>query len=196
MSPSPAGLRQRTDEWRRLRLGRITGTRFAAAVAGRHTRTHRDLIDELVEERRTGRWRQLPMNEWMRWGVAHEPAARDWYRARTGAAVAEPAFVVHPELDFVGVSPDGCVGEEGLLEIKCPQQRGHAETKGRRAPPPRYRWQVQGQLWVCGRRWLDYVSFLPPDDGVVLRVLPDPADFARLRERCLEVEAEVRRRLA
>lgn len=186
-------MRQRSLAWHQARCGRITGTRFAKAMASKGTQGYRGLIEDLVAERLYGRWEEVATTAAMQWGVAHEDAARRWYTRTAGHAVRQVAFVVHPTFDFVGVSPDGLVGDDGLLEIKCPQQENFARVMRAREMPSRYRWQVQGQLWVCQRSWLDFVAYYPPRQGIVIPVVACQADFDRLADRCTEVDAEVAR---
>ena len=186
---------QRSPEWYQARLGRITGTRFAAAMAGPGSRAYASLIDELVSERLTGHRRSIPTTPAMQWGIDHEPAARAWYSRQSGNHVELVGFVHHRKFAFVGVSPDGLVGSSGVLEIKCPQVKAYRETVTRGCVPTRYVWQVQGQLWVCEREYADFVCFHPGMGGLVIRVPRDEAGIARLQARCQQVEREVERRI-
>lgn len=166
-------------------------------MAARNSDAYLGLVAELASERRAGRSQDGGyVNAAMRWGIDHESAARQWYERRHGCRVSEVGFVVHRVHDFVGVSPDGLVGDDGLIEIKCPQMKNFRRVMESRAMPPRYRWQVQGQLWVCRRAWLDFVCFHPPGHGIALRIEDDEDDFDRLEARCIEVHRDVERRLA
>ena len=127
----------------------------------------------------------------MQRGIDLEPDARNWYAFMTDQAVHEEAFIRHPAHSFVGISPDGLVGADGLIEIKCPGHRAHMEVLESRKVPSQYRWQVTGQLWVTGRSWLDFVSFHPDHEGFILRVEPDPAAFEKLEAACLKANAEI-----
>ena len=187
---------QRSPEWYQARLGWITGTRFAAAMAATDSRTYVSLVDELVSERVTGHRRERPITPAMQWGIDHEPLARAWYSRQSGSHVEQAGFVRHRSLGFVGVSPDGLVGTRGVLEIKCPQMKAYRETVARGCIPTRYVWQVQGQLWVCEREFADFVCFHPGMGGLVIRVQRDEARIARLHARCQQVEREVQRRIA
>lgn len=187
-------MKQRSEAWYRARAGRITGSRFSRAMASRHSDAYRGLIDELAQERRTGRSLDGGyINAAMQWGMDHEDTARKWYGRSRECHVAQVGFIVHPEHDFVGVSPDGLVAHDGLIEIKCPQAKGFRQVMELRQVPSRYRWQVQGQLWVCRRQWLDFVCFYPPGQGVVIRVLQNEEDFDQLDTRCREINREVER---
>lgn len=189
-------MQQRSPAWYRERAGRITGSRFARAMASTHSDSYRNLIEQLVEERRTGQCHDRGyVNAAMQWGMDHEDHARRWYSRSHGREVRQIGFVVHPRYDYVGVSPDGLVAHDGLVEIKCPQMKAFRQVMASRALPSRYRWQVQGQLWVCQRQWLDFVCFYPPGKGVVIRVDADEEAFDQLEARCREVDREVTRRI-
>lgn len=193
----PGGdMQQRSEAWYRERAGRITGSRFARAMAARSSDAFQGLIADLAEERRTGQSRDRGyVSAAMQWGIDHEGRARMWYCSQYGHPVREVGFVVHPVHDFVGVSPDGLVGDRGLIEIKCPQLANFNRVVRSQRMPARYRWQVQGQLWVCEREWLDFVCFYPPRQGVVIRVEADENDFDKIESRCTEVDLEVKRRV-
>lgn len=189
-------MKQRSEAWFQARAGRITGSRFSRAMAGKRSNNYRNLIDELAEERRRGRSLDGGyVNAAMQWGIDHEDAARRWYGRSRGCRVETIGFVVHPQHDYVGVSPDGLVAHDGLVEIKCPQAKGFNRVLESQEMPARYRWQVQGQLWVCQRDWADFVCFYPPGKGIVMRVFGNRSDFDALEERCREVNLEVERRL-
>jgi putative phage-type endonuclease len=191
-----SAVEQRSAEWYKARCGRITGSRFARAMAVRSSVAYRGLLDELVQERVSGRCMDGGrINAAMQWGIDHEDHARRWYEREHGRRVQQVGFVVHSRYDFVGVSPDGLVANDGLIEIKCPQLKNFSRVMEARHVPPQYRWQVQGQLWVCGRVWLDFVCFYPPGRGVALRVISDEDDGDRLEERCQEIHSEVQKRV-
>lgn len=190
-------MEQRTDQWYAARAGKITGSRFAHAMAARNTTAFRKLIYLLVQERRTGRCLDSRrLNAAMQWGIDHEDAARAWYSKAHGRSIDLVGFIAHPDYDYVGVSPDGLVGLDGVVKIKCPQRHNFQKGRSTRRMPSQYRWQVQGQLWVCRRDWADFVCFHPPDSGVVIRVQRDAADAERLEERCREINQLVEARTA
>jgi len=190
-------MKQGSEDWYRIRAGRITGSRFARAMAKADSNAYAGLVAELVEERRTGRSVDGGyVNDAMQWGMDHEAAARRWYAKHSGQRVAQTGFVIHPTLDFVGVSPDGLVGTDGLIEIKCPQLATFERVIAAGAMPSRYRWQVQGQMWVCQRQWLDFVCFHPPGQGITHRITRDDNALDRLEARCIEIDRLVAARLA
>lgn len=158
-------MEQGSAEWLQLRAGKFTGSRFAALMArtksGPST-SRANLIVALALERLTGECEATFQNDAMRRGSAMEPIARGAYEAHTGDLVEQVAFVIHPELPHVGVSPDGCVGNDGLIEVKCPEaQHKHLSYLRHGEHANEYHWQIQGQLWVTGRQWCDAVSFDP-----------------------------------
>ena len=95
----------------------------------------------------------------MQWGIETEPEARKQYESETLNIVEECGFI--PLTDDVGCSPDGLIGEDGLLEIKCPNSATHIETLITGKVDRKYFLQIQFQLWVTGRKWCDFVSYDP-----------------------------------
>lgn len=190
-------MKQGSQDWLRVRGGKITGSRFARAMAKKSSNAYSNLVDQLVEERRVGKSLDSDfLNDAMRWGMKHEPVARSWYARRVQRTVQEIAFVPHTEIEHVGVSPDGLVGQDGLIEIKCPQRPGFDQVLATGNMPPRYRWQVQGGLWVCERGWADFICFYPPGEGVIQRIDADQNAFDQLEDRCKEILRIVERRLS
>jgi putative phage-type endonuclease len=184
-------MEQRSPEWYAARLGKWTASSFAALMAGTATDAFCNLVKDKAWERLTGRPADSFTTPAMQHGIDCEAEARDWYVFETGRDVIEEGFVVHPQFPTVGCSPDGYAEGGGLIEIKCPQPRSHLETLATKKLPARYRWQVQGQMWVCGREWCDFVSYHPATGGVVIRAEANPKDFAALAERVELAEAEV-----
>ena len=120
-----------------------------------------DLIWKIATERLTGAPQESYRNQAMDWGVEHEPMAKDAYEFITENVVVEEGFIIHPEYSFVGVSPDGLIGEDGGLEIKCPFNSQRHLERFIIGMPDEYKAQVQGCMWVTGRDWWDFVSFDP-----------------------------------
>lgn len=182
-------MEQRTPDWFATRAGRFTGSRFADLMG---SATVRDgLIRDLAWERFRGQCVETYQNDAMRRGTELEPMARDWYAFTRDVEVREIAFIVHPVHDFIGVSPDGLIDPNGMVEIKCPGHRAHMDTLASRKVPGKYKWQVQGQLMVAQRAWLDFVSYHPEQGGVIVRVLPDAKAQKELETACLKANAEV-----
>lgn len=117
-----------------------------------------------------------------------ELEARNWYQLETGEIVEQISFIDHPNIDDAGASPDGLVGNEGLIEIKCPNTATHIETLRSKKPSDRYYKQMQWQMACTGRKWCDFVSFdnRLPDNLAYFCVRID-----RNEEAIAEIEAEV-----
>ncbi len=187
---------QGSPEWLLLRVGKITGSRFKAAMdrnkrTGQPNKPRRDLVLTLREELRTGFPAPFEENEYMAHGTRSEPFALAAYCFATGADVQQAAFVQHQELPFVGYSPDGLIGDDGLLEIKSPAlEPRHTRTVVSQKCPDDYMAQVQGGMWVCGRQWADFVSYFPSISVEIVRVARDETFIQRLADECASVWAE------
>ena len=181
---------QRSPEWYAIRLGKWTASSFAALMADPKTETFSGIVKDKAWERLTGEPTDFYCNAAMQHGIDYEDEARGWYEFETGRMVEQVGFLVHPALPTVGCSPDG-LADGGMLEIKCPQPRGHLETMTGRKVPAKYRWQVQGQMWIAGLPWCDFVSYHPATGGIVIRVEASEKDAAALAERVELAEAEV-----
>lgn len=183
---------QHSPEWFSAKAGRITGTRFADAMAKPETAAYQNLVIDLAWERVFGpddpadRYVSRAMQD----GLEREAEAFDWYAFVTDYSCHQPMFVVHGVHNFIGVSPDLMVNQDGLAQIKCPERRAHLEVIQRSRVPAKYRWQVQGEIWVCDREWSDFVSYHPVLRGAVIRVERDEKMIAELEARCLQVDAE------
>ena len=155
---------QGTDEWFIDRLGRVTASNFAVIMSkGRGNTESVGRINyraQLVSERLSGAKAETWKSAEMTWGNETEPLARLQYTLATGNDVIENGFFAHNDI-MAGASPDGLVGEIGTLEIKCPNTATHIETLKKQATPTQYYWQMQGQLWMTGRDWCDFVSYDP-----------------------------------
>lgn len=187
--------------WLAMRAGKFTGSRFADLMArtksGPST-SRQNLLATLAVERITGSCVEMFTNAAMARGTELEPFARSAYESLRGVLVEEVGFCESTELDCVGVSPDGLIGADGLIEIKCPAAMAkHLEAlrTGGASVYAEYRWQVQGQLWVTDRAWCDVVSFDPRwPDGLQLaihRVFRDEVDIDELRVACAAGHLEV-----
>jgi len=150
---------QGSDEWLALRLGKITASKFNAVLAKGQGKTRRAHMVQLAAEILTGEQQEGYSNGAMEWGTEQEPFAREYYESLNDCVVGQVGFVELSE--WVGVSPDGLVGEDGLIEIKCPNSTTHITTILSDKFPSTYKPQIQGQLWVTGGKWCDFVSYDP-----------------------------------
>ncbi len=157
------GIEQGSDEWRDLRLGAITASKFSAVLSKGQGKTRKSYMNELAAEILTGAPAESYSNQYMEWGTETEPQARAMYRLRTGFDLDSVSFI--RGIDGVGVSPDDLVNDDGLLEIKCPKTTTQIETFMSGKMPATHNPQVQGQMWVSERKWCDFVSFDPRING-------------------------------
>jgi putative phage-type endonuclease len=155
---------QGTDEWFAARLGKVTASRVADVIAKTKTgySTSRDnYMAQLVCERLTGQKGESFSNAAMQWGTDTEPKARESYMAARFEIVTEVGFINHPTIQAAGASPDGFVGDLGLIEIKCPNSATAIETLLTQTVPGKYNTQMQWQMVCTGRHWCDFVSYDP-----------------------------------
>lgn len=155
---------QRSEAWLAERCGCATASRFSDVLARIKTgeaATRRKYRMQLVTERLTGNPVQGYVNSAMQWGTETEPEARAAYEAERGVLVQETGFVKHPSMAWCGGSPDGTLEDDGLIEIKCPESTTHLEWMTNGVVPPEHVPQIQGQMWVTGRQYVDFVSYDP-----------------------------------
>lgn len=157
-------IEQGSEEWKRLRLGRVTASRIADLMAKTKTgpsASRANYMAQLIAERLTDTVAESFTNAAMQHGTETEPEARAAYEYYQAALVDQIAFVEHPKIEQAGCSPDGLVGADGLVEIKCPNTATHLETLLGQAVPSKYVLQMQFQMACTGRKWCDFVSYDP-----------------------------------
>ena len=155
---------QRSNEWFALRLGKVTASRVADLMAKTKTgysATRENYMAQLVVERISNSQAESFTNAAMQWGTDQEPYARAEYEATQGAMVEECGFVSHPTIEMAGASPDGLVGDDGLIEIKCPNTATMIDVLLTGTVASKYNTQMQFQMACTGRQWCDYVVFDP-----------------------------------
>lgn len=156
-------LEQGSEAWFKARLGKVTASRVADVMAtirsGGYGASRSQYMAELLIERLIGRPLEAYINAAMQYGLDTEPEARLAYEFAANVDVVEVGFVPHPSIPMSGASPDGLVGDDGLIEIKCPTPATHIETLLAEKIPQRYVSQMQWQLACTGRQWVDYVSY-------------------------------------
>ena len=186
---------QRTDEWHAARLGRVTASRLGDVLAKPTTAAYRSYRAQLIAERLTGEAAETFTNAAMQWGVDTEDEARRAYSFIADRDVVETGFVDHPAIPMTGASPDGLVGDEGLVEIKCPKTATHIETITDGQVPLKYLRQMQWQMACTGREWCDFVSYdprLPPHVRLwIKRVERDDTMIANLADAVTAFLADV-----
>lgn len=155
---------QGSAEWYRERMGQVTASRLADMRAKTKTgwgASRANYAAQIVAERLTGVAAESFSSPAMKWGTEIEPEARSAYEFYSGLAVAETGYVPHPTIFLSGASPDGLVGDDGLVEIKCPNTATHIETLTGGSVPAKYILQMQWQMACTGRAWCDWVSYDP-----------------------------------
>lgn len=193
---------QRTDAWHADRCGKFTASRFVDVLA-RDKKTGKeklkawhDCVWQVVTERLTGVQDEGVDSYSMRWGREVESFARSAYELETGLLVAESAFINHPTLEFVGCSPDGLIDLDGGLEMKSPKDsKIHLDRFVNGMNEAEFMPQVQGCMWVTGRKWWDWISYDPrmPEHLRLFKVRWERNDeyIKKLEEAVLEAETRV-----
>ena len=189
---------QGSPEWKAIRLGKLTASRMADAIAKTKTgwgASRANLLAALLAERLTGEPQDSFTNAAMQWGTDKEPEARAAYAFRYDAEVVEIGFAVHPKIADAGASPDGLVGDSGLVEIKCPLTAAHIDTLLGQTVPGKYLTQIQWQLACTDRQWCDFVSYdprLPEEMCLFVKRIPrDDVFIAELEREALAFLAEL-----
>jgi len=189
-------IEQGTPEWFAQRLGKVTASRVADIIAKTKTgvaASRGNYLAQLVAERLTGQAADSFKSGAMQHGTETEPMARMAYETETGQMVTEVAMIQHPKIEMAGASPDGLVGDDGLVEIKCPNTSTHIATLMADKAPSGYMAQMQWQMACTGRAWCDFVSFdprMPEDMQLFIKRVP------RDEKLIAEYEAEVIKFLA
>ena len=186
-------MEQGSTEWHQARLGKVTASRVAEIVGktkSGYSASRATYMGQLICERLTGNPTAGFTNAAMAHGTATEPEARAAYSFHHDADVTEVAFVDHPTITMAGASPDGLIGDDGLLEIKCPNTATHLETLAAGKPAQKYLTQMQWQMACTGRQWCDFASYDPRlPEAMRLFVTRIPRDAAFIAEMEAEVSA-------
>ena len=180
---------QGTPEWLAERAGKVTASMISAVLMKPETAGYRDYQAQLVAEILTGKPQGSDYtNAAMQFGTEMEPLARSAYEAETGFSVDEVGFCQHQTINRAGASPDGLVGDSGLVEIKCPKVATHLAYLIAGVVPVGYRNQMMWQMACTGRDWCDFASFRPDlPEHLQLFIVR----FKRYPERITQLEAAV-----
>jgi YqaJ-like viral recombinase domain len=225
MPPRYINVQQGTPEWLHARTGYITASRIvdvtsynqpssevakslgfklvrdavAAGIKGPSAAPRDKYLKELRAERICGRAAERFFSPAMRHGVEYENEARVSYERHIGSMVEMVGFAIHGLIDFSGASPDSLVGEEGMIELKCPTQEVHLSYYEEGVVPEEYVPQCYWGMEVCGRKWCDFVSYHPAAinaDGdfrlFVKRLEYDPEIAKYYCEEVIKFEGELR----
>jgi putative phage-type endonuclease len=188
-------IEQGTDEWHALRRGMITASAVKAIMtpSGKtaNNATSRTHLLKLLAERLTSESDPSYYNDDMARGHLLEPYARDLY-SKHYAPVVECGFITRNLGGCVlGYSPDGLVGDDGLIEIKSRLAKHHLASLLADEVPSEYMLQMQTGLAVTGREWCDYISYTPGLPLFVSRVLPDSITIAQIELAALAAEEQI-----
>ena len=157
-------IEQGTEEWFAIRCGKVTASRIADIIAttkSGYSASRANYEAQLICEILTGKPAESFTNAAMQWGTETEPLARAQYELKTGNMVNQIGFVVHPMIEQAGASPDGLIGEDGCIEIKCPNTSTHLDTLLSQKVSSKYITQMTWQMVCTGRKWCDFVSYDP-----------------------------------
>jgi len=164
-------MEQLSEAWFEARKGKITGSKVSTVIGMNPYQKPKELIRTMVREYH-GAEPEFTGNVATEWGNAHEAQAREMYQFMLEADVKEAGFIVHPEYDWLGASPDGLIGDEGVLEIKCPYSQKIPDE-----PDKHYVAQCQFIMWVTGRKYCD-LFYWTPEEHVIFPIQYDPEYFS------------------
>ena len=182
---------QGSPEWLAARAGKVPASMISNVLAKPETAAYRDYQAQIVAELLTGKPQGSDFtNAAMEFGTENEPFARSAYEVSRGIMVDEVGLVLHPTIDRAGASPDGLVGSDGLVEIKCPKVATHLAYICAGVVPTKYKNQMLFQMICAERAWCDFVSFRPDlPEHLQLFVIRFQRDEAKIKELTTAVNA-------
>ncbi len=190
---------QGSAQWLEARRGKITASRIADVLSvlkrGGESSERRNYRVELIAERLSGRAEDHYTSPEMVWGTEYEAFARTEYEMATGVMVDTVGFILHPTIDYAGASPDGLIGADGGLEIKCPKTTTHIKWILAGGLPEEHEAQCLWNMACAGRSWWDFASYDPRlPDGLKLftvRMHRHDSRIALIEEEVCRFNAEV-----
>jgi len=190
-------LTQGSPEWLEARLGCPSGSNFKRLITsrGEPSSTAETYINELIAEKLTGEPTFAVETEWMTRGKELEVDAKCLYEFQNGVDIQDVGFIMDDQYD-AGVSPDGLINHDGGIEIKCPKPSTHVQYLRTKKVPSIYIAQIQGCMWITGRKWWDFMSFHPMMEPVIIRVERDEEFIGKLNglviDACKTIEKVVK----
>ena len=175
---------QGTPEWIKLRLGIPTASMFSKILTAKTAKLSEQsdaYLHLLLAEWISGQPVEDFENDWTRHGHEYEAEARAAYEVYANAEVTQVGFITTDD-GLVGASPDGLVCDAGAVELKCPKANNHVGYMLSKSMEDKYRPQLQGQLWVCQREYVDIQSYCPGYPTVVFRVERDEEYIGKLEK--------------
>lgn len=155
---------QRTEEWYKAKIGKVGASKIADIMAKTKSgpsASRQNYMMELLVARLTGEYPESYQSADMLWGIEYEPIARELYEEITGNIVTETGFILASDIPDAGASPDGLIGIDGLIEIKCPKTATHVNYILTENIDTKYIYQMQWQMYCTNREWCDFVSYDP-----------------------------------
>jgi putative phage-type endonuclease len=190
-------IEQGSPEWFQQRYGNASASRIKDVIAktkSGYSASRENYLTELVLER-FGVFPEKFTNKSMEWGTEKEPFARARHEIEQGIFVEECGYILHPTIAKSGASPDGLIGSDGVLEIKCPDTKTHFEYLIDNKPPAQYIPQMAWQIVCTGRKWADFVSYDPraPQglDYFYVRYIPEQDYLSMLETEVIKFLHEV-----
>lgn len=183
---------QGSEEWDRLRH-RPTASEFSSFITpakGDYSKQSTAYAAKIVAKR-LGVYTEPPPSYWMEWGTEQEPNARHAYTLQTGSEVQEVGFIMPDDTDAFGASPDGLIGDDGILETKCPAPETLISYHAAGVLPIQYKPQLQGLLLISGRQWCDFYAFHPHLTPFLLRVERDEKYCAKMLYCLFKLRVEI-----
>ncbi len=184
---------QGTQEWLQTRLGKITSSTIHKIMSSKeNSSTRTRLLQDLIFERISGSPTKNIVTAPMARGLELESEARKAYELQN-EIVTLSGFIEHPTIKDAGASPDGLVGDDGLIEIKCLNKKSHEEIIRKQILPKQYYIQIQFQLACTQRLWCDFVAYHPDADQplYVQRIMPEIKIIKEIHEKALVFISEV-----
>jgi len=190
-------MEQGSQEWFQARYGNASASRIKDIIAktkSGYSASRENYMTDLVLERFGVFPEQLDTAP-IRWGKEQEPFARAMYEVNENLMVTECGFIMHPMIEKSGASPDGLIGDDGVLELKCPNTKTHFEYLLSGEPPSQYIPQMAWQIACTGRKWADFVSYDPrAPEGLQyfkVRYIPEPSYIEMLESEVKQFLIEV-----
>ena len=190
---------QGTTEWQAARCGIPTASNFGMIItcAGLPSKQATKYMHRLAGERVAGKAEESYQSASMLRGIEMEAEAAEWYELSNDCEAQKAGLCYRDESKLYACSPDRLIGEDGLLEIKCPEIHTHVGYLLDNELPMDYFQQIQGQLFVTGRKWADFMSYYPGIKPLIVRAYRDEkflkALHIELEKFCIELENITRR---
>jgi YqaJ-like viral recombinase domain len=191
-------IEQGSELWAEARCGLVTASRCGDVIATTkkaEAAARRDYRSELIAEILTGVPYPRFVSQAMQWGIDQEPFARAAYEMQRDLLVETCGFVLHPDMARFGASPDGLVGDDGLIQIKCPNTTTHLGWMLGGTVPVEHAPQMLAEMACTGRAWCDFVSFdprLPPHLQLFVRRFErNDSLIAQLETEVIHFNAEI-----